>query len=101
MIETEGLLSKNSLEGVLAISGRRSRDERWRLDGGGRKRVGLPELGGSTIGDGEELAGVACPGSTGHGSMNGWYQEKAEMKEITTMPLARPRKARCSTGHGR
>jgi hypothetical protein len=50
---------------------------------------------------GKELAGVFRLGSTGHGSTNGWYQEKAEAKAITTMPLARPRKARCGTRHGR
>jgi hypothetical protein len=74
---------------------------RWR----GKKESAAAEVGGgyggSTIGGGEELAGVARPGSTSHGSRNGWYREKAEAKAITTMPLARPRKARCGTRHGR
>jgi hypothetical protein len=103
MTETEGLLSKNSLEGVLTISGRRIWNRWMRLDEGKREGLGRRSwgrCGGTAIAGDQELAGVARPSSTGHGSMNGWYREKAEVKTITIMRLARPRKARCGTRHG-
>jgi hypothetical protein len=75
-----------------------------RLDEGKREGLGRRSwgrCGGAAIASDRELAGVARPGSTGHGSTNRWYREKAEAKAITIMRLARPRKARCGTRHGR
>jgi hypothetical protein len=70
----------------------------------GKKGAGPPELGEETaappLAARGELAGVAHSGATGHGSTNGGYRERVEAKAITTMPFARPGKARCGTHHG-
>jgi hypothetical protein len=44
--------------------------------------------GGSAIGGGEELAGVALSGATDHGSMSGGYRDNAEAMATSTMPIA-------------
>jgi hypothetical protein len=49
--------------------------------------------GGSAIGGGRELAGVAHSGATGHGLPNQRHRDDAEAMATSTMPFARSGKA--------